>query len=193
VTHNIPLLREVITHPRFVSGKISTKFLSEEYPTGFAGHKLNDDEKTKLYAVAGWIHAQRDIRNRSWLDRTVPIPRRWDLYLTQLGSEEGNVPVSVALTEHGDFEVRCFHANVILVLMVKATVNGSTLDVTADWPIESALVNAYVNEDPVTVQFLDSLSLGFRLSFMGTKVNASVSSTILSNIHTTHCHGPAIL
>ena len=29
VTHNIPLLREVISHPRFLSGKISTKFLAE--------------------------------------------------------------------------------------------------------------------------------------------------------------------
>jgi propionyl-CoA carboxylase alpha chain len=33
VTHNIPLLRDVISHPRFKAGKLSTKFLAEEYPS----------------------------------------------------------------------------------------------------------------------------------------------------------------
>ena len=37
VKHNIPLLREVYEHPRFIKGDISTKFLEEEYPEGFAG------------------------------------------------------------------------------------------------------------------------------------------------------------
>ncbi|KAH0624516.1 hypothetical protein JD844_032080, partial [Phrynosoma platyrhinos] len=37
VAHNIALLREVITHPRFVQGDISTKFLPEVYPDGFKG------------------------------------------------------------------------------------------------------------------------------------------------------------
>uniref|UniRef100_A0A7M4FL47 Propionyl-CoA carboxylase alpha chain, mitochondrial n=1 Tax=Crocodylus porosus TaxID=8502 RepID=A0A7M4FL47_CROPO len=37
VTHNIALLREVIIHPRFVQGDISTKFLPEVYPDGFKG------------------------------------------------------------------------------------------------------------------------------------------------------------
>ncbi|KAJ7425153.1 Pyruvate carboxylase subunit A [Pitangus sulphuratus] len=35
VAHNISLLREVIIHPRFVQGDISTKFLPEVYPDGF--------------------------------------------------------------------------------------------------------------------------------------------------------------
>lgn len=37
VTHNIPLLREVIVNTRFVKGDISTKFLSDVYPDGFKG------------------------------------------------------------------------------------------------------------------------------------------------------------
>jgi len=37
VAHNISLLREVIIHPRFVQGDISTKFLPEVYPDGFKG------------------------------------------------------------------------------------------------------------------------------------------------------------
>ena len=37
VTHNIPLLRDVITEKRFVKGDISTKYLQETYPDGFKG------------------------------------------------------------------------------------------------------------------------------------------------------------
>uniref|UniRef100_A0A4W3HH57 Propionyl-CoA carboxylase subunit alpha n=1 Tax=Callorhinchus milii TaxID=7868 RepID=A0A4W3HH57_CALMI len=37
VTHNIGLLREIIIHPRFVEGDITTKFLPEVYPDGFKG------------------------------------------------------------------------------------------------------------------------------------------------------------
>uniref|UniRef100_A0A670YQT9 Propionyl-CoA carboxylase alpha chain, mitochondrial n=1 Tax=Pseudonaja textilis TaxID=8673 RepID=A0A670YQT9_PSETE len=37
VTHNIALLREVIKHPRFIQGDISTKFLPEVYTEGFKG------------------------------------------------------------------------------------------------------------------------------------------------------------
>lgn len=37
VTHNIPLLRDVITEKRFVKGDISTKYLPETYPDGFKG------------------------------------------------------------------------------------------------------------------------------------------------------------
>lgn len=37
VTHNVPLLRDIITEPRFVSGDITTKYLPEVYPEGFQG------------------------------------------------------------------------------------------------------------------------------------------------------------
>ena len=37
VTHNVPLLRDVITEQRFVSGDVNTKYLPETYPDGFKG------------------------------------------------------------------------------------------------------------------------------------------------------------
>ncbi len=52
VTHNIPLLRDVISHPRFIDGKkITTKFLAEEYPTGFKGHAITKKDRINLYAT----------------------------------------------------------------------------------------------------------------------------------------------
>jgi len=37
VQHNIPILRDIITQPRFVSGDITTNFMAEVYPEGFPG------------------------------------------------------------------------------------------------------------------------------------------------------------
>ena len=44
------------------------------------------------------------------------------------------------------------------------------MDVTGEWAIDSPLLSAYVDGEEVTVQFLDTLPLGFRVSFLGTKV-----------------------
>ena len=43
VTHNIPLLRDIMTEERFRKGDTTTKYLSEVYPEGFKGllHVLN--------------------------------------------------------------------------------------------------------------------------------------------------------
>lgn len=56
------------------------------------------------------------------------------------------------------------------------------MDVTGDWSIESPLVNVFVGDEPVTVQYLDNLALGFRLSYLGTKVGkrACVRKTSVS-------------
>lgn len=52
VTHNIPFLREVLDHPRYVSGSFDTKFIEAEYPKGFHGHALTAPERQQLCRAA---------------------------------------------------------------------------------------------------------------------------------------------
>lgn len=40
VTHNVPLLRDIITEEKFVKGNITTKYLPERYPDGFKGTRI---------------------------------------------------------------------------------------------------------------------------------------------------------
>src|SRR5690606_15676905 len=56
INHNVPLLAALIDHPRFRKGELSTGFLEEEYPDGFAGSRLNDARRRRLAAVALAIH-----------------------------------------------------------------------------------------------------------------------------------------
>uniref|UniRef100_A0A9J7YRV9 Propionyl-CoA carboxylase alpha chain, mitochondrial n=1 Tax=Cyprinus carpio carpio TaxID=630221 RepID=A0A9J7YRV9_CYPCA len=65
VTHNIPLLREIIVHPRFVSGDISTKFLPEVYPDGFKGHMLTAGERRELLATAAALYVAAQLRSQN--------------------------------------------------------------------------------------------------------------------------------
>lgn len=58
VTHNIPLLREIITHPHFQSGDFSTKFLAIEFPDGFSGHVLTLSESNTFLPILAWAYAQ---------------------------------------------------------------------------------------------------------------------------------------
>lgn len=52
LTSNLCFLRSVMRNEKFRSGKYSTKFIPEEYPTGFHGEKLTVDEKKQMLAVA---------------------------------------------------------------------------------------------------------------------------------------------
>ena len=49
VTHNIPLLRDILTEPTFLSGTFTTNYLPEVYPEGFQGHQL-----TKVIQIDIW-------------------------------------------------------------------------------------------------------------------------------------------
>jgi propionyl-CoA carboxylase alpha chain len=48
-------------HPRFVSGDITTGFIAEEYPDGFAGVDL-DEASSRLAALAAHLHLVRERR-----------------------------------------------------------------------------------------------------------------------------------
>ena len=60
VGHNIPFLRDLSEHPRFISGAISTQFIREEYPDGFTGVKLATADFVELAAGAAIMHALRE-------------------------------------------------------------------------------------------------------------------------------------
>jgi len=52
IQHNIPFLAAIMENERWKSGQLSTGFIAEEFPQGFAGNALNADLKATLSAVA---------------------------------------------------------------------------------------------------------------------------------------------
>ena len=56
IGHNLPFLSAVMDHPRFVSGEITTAFIAEEYPDGFNGVTLPDDDLRRVAAASAAMH-----------------------------------------------------------------------------------------------------------------------------------------
>ena len=70
VNHNIPILRDIISQPRFVSGDITTNFISEVYPQGFKG---------QLYTVhAQYLRSSKSEKIDRW--RFAVLQTLWFLY-----------------------------------------------------------------------------------------------------------------
>ena len=64
VTHNIPLLRDVLTEDVFKSGVFTTNYLPETYPDGFQGLQLNSGDVAELASIAAVVHCKEQERAR---------------------------------------------------------------------------------------------------------------------------------
>uniref|UniRef100_A0A8D2L5J5 Propionyl-CoA carboxylase alpha chain, mitochondrial n=1 Tax=Varanus komodoensis TaxID=61221 RepID=A0A8D2L5J5_VARKO len=155
VAHNIPLLREVITHPHFVQGDISTKFLSDVYPDGFKGHKLKDSEERELLVMATSLYVAEQLRSQRFLGTqrvsiSEPGTRNWELSV-QLGDTTHSVVVSC---QGSTFSVN---------------IDGIKLSVTSDWNLASALLSVNVDGIKRTIQCLSRDASGnLSIQYLGT-------------------------
>ncbi len=89
---NIPFLRDVMRNERFANGNYNTTFIPREYPNGFNGVKLVDEEKRHLAVCCALIHRTRN-----------------DVKMTISGSLASYDPLptdEVAVTLTGDDEVK---------------------------------------------------------------------------------------
>ncbi|KAE8625887.1 hypothetical protein XENTR_v10006428 [Xenopus tropicalis] len=155
VTHNIPLLHEIITHPLFVKGDITTKFLPEVYPDGFKGHTLSQEEQNELIGTAASIYVALQRRSHRFLSNTrVPIAKNdvnsWDLSV-QLDGKSYSVQVSRI---NDTFSVE---------------IDGTTLNVSSEWNLSSSLLSVSFGDAQKTIQCLSRDAAGnLSIQFMGT-------------------------
>ncbi len=64
IRHNIPFLSALMVHPRWRSGNISTGFIAEEFPNGFAARAPEGDVARRIAAVAAAVDAVYGERKR---------------------------------------------------------------------------------------------------------------------------------
>uniref|UniRef100_A0A8C4I6W5 Propionyl-CoA carboxylase alpha chain, mitochondrial n=1 Tax=Dicentrarchus labrax TaxID=13489 RepID=A0A8C4I6W5_DICLA len=157
VTHNIPLLREIITHPRFISGDISTNFLPEVYPDGFKGHQLEADKRRELLASAAALYITTQLRSQKVLGSlrvpSSPIEcNHWELCV-----ELGEGHHSMEVTKSG---------NVYTV-----EVDGGKVEVSGQWNLASPLLPLTINGTDRMLQCLSRDASGrIVLQYLGTSL-----------------------
>ncbi|MBS0242088.1 MAG: acetyl/propionyl/methylcrotonyl-CoA carboxylase subunit alpha [Proteobacteria bacterium] len=77
IQHNIPFLTALMQHPRWRSGKISTGFIKEEYPSGFAPRTAAGSDLETLGMVAAVIDHLSNSRRREISNQITGTPVRF--------------------------------------------------------------------------------------------------------------------
>jgi propionyl-CoA carboxylase alpha chain len=166
VTHNVPLLRDVITEKRFDSGNISTKYLPETYPDGFKGKKLSTDQECHLTAIAACVHAKEDLRNMSFMNEDGKLvelakPTKWQLQAT-VGTEV--LPIKVV--KKGDtFEV---------------LINDKIFNILDNFTLASPVINAQINGQLEIFQLISRHVGNIKLQYLGTQFAVQILSKRLA-------------
>ncbi|XP_020493927.1 propionyl-CoA carboxylase alpha chain, mitochondrial [Labrus bergylta] len=170
VTHNIPLLREIITHPRFISGDISTNFLPEVYPDGFKGHQLGKENCRELLASAAAIHITAQLRSQKVLGNLRVSSTPMECSNWEMCVELGDGCYSMEVTKSG---------NVYTV-----EVDGGVVEVKGEWNLASPLLPLTINGTQRMLQCLSRDSSGnIVLQYLGTSFKVRVLTKLAAALN----------
>ena len=62
IGHNLPFLSAVMDHPIFIAGDMTTAFIEEQFPDGFQGVELAEDNLRRIAAATAAMHRVAEIR-----------------------------------------------------------------------------------------------------------------------------------
>ena len=142
--HNIDFLSALMQHPRFREGNITTGFIAEEYPEGFAGAPASPALLRQLAAIgafAGAAQADRARRIDNQLGKKLRPPSKWQ--------------VRVAGVDH-DVELA----------PDQVLVDGEPLDIGLEYTPGDRLIEAEIGDQSLAVQ-IAPIRAGFRLTARG--------------------------
>ncbi|WP_412505439.1 acetyl-CoA carboxylase biotin carboxylase subunit [Roseovarius sp. SYSU LYC5161] len=157
IGHNLPFLSAVMDHAKFVSGDMTTAFISEEYPDGFEGVELGEDALRRIAASCAAMHRVAEIRRTR-------VSGRMDNHERHVGDDwvatlQGlSFPVTVTADKDG------------------ATVtfeDGATMRVTSAWTPGDTLAHVIVDNQPVVLK-TGKISGGFRIRSRGADIKVHV-------------------
>ncbi|MGK9166428.1 acetyl/propionyl/methylcrotonyl-CoA carboxylase subunit alpha [Inquilinus limosus] len=139
VNHNIPFLAALMHHPRFVEGRLTTRFIAEEFPDGFHGTAPAGEAADRVAAVgAALLHRQA-------LRGAAAGPRDWVL---RAGRQ--NRPVTVEEAADG----------------WNVTLDGRPFAIQDRWRPGEMLFDGTVDGDRLVAQ-VDRRPVGLRLTHAG--------------------------
>ncbi|MTD99569.1 acetyl-CoA carboxylase biotin carboxylase subunit [Paracoccus sp. YIM 132242] len=156
IGHNLPFLSAVMDHPKFVAGDITTAFIAEEYPEGFQGATLPDDELARVAAAAAAMHRVAEIRRARISGRLDNHERKvgenWVVFVA-----DRDIPVRIRADRDG----------------ATVAVNGRDLRVESDWKPGQTLARLLVDGRPLVMK-VDKIPAGFRLRTRGADLKVQV-------------------
>ncbi|MEC9198921.1 MAG: acetyl/propionyl/methylcrotonyl-CoA carboxylase subunit alpha [Pseudomonadota bacterium] len=159
IGHNLPFLSAVMDHPKFVSGDMTTAFIAEEYPEGFAGVDLPEADLQRIAAACAAMNRVAEIR-RTRISGTMDNHERkvGDDWVVRLGGAE--FAVNIAADPKG--------SDVTFA-------DGTTLRVESDWTPGDQLATLSVGGSPLVLK-TGKITNGFRIRSRGADLKVHVYS-----------------
>ncbi|WP_420397325.1 acetyl-CoA carboxylase biotin carboxylase subunit [Nioella sp.] len=159
IGHNLPFLSAVMDHPKFISGDMTTAFIAEEYPDGFEGVTLPEDELRRVAASAAAMHRVAEIRRARVSGRMDNHERRVATdWVVALQGE--SFPVHIDADHDGS---------------TVTFPDGQVLRVASDWTPGDQLAVLDVNGSPLVLK-VGKITQGFRLRTRGADLAVKVRS-----------------
>ena len=162
IQHNVPFLTALMQHDRWRKGNLSTGFIAEEYPKGFAPRYPEGEERDVMAAVAAFIDHVGNTRRRSisnQMDGGVRFALR---RVVDLGGQHQLV----------DLDGRI--GGTLSVLLLDASgKERTTLELVSNWWPGQPVFQGRVGTKDVAVQVRPILN-GFDLAYRGIRTLARV-------------------
>ncbi len=157
IGHNLPFLSAVMDHPKFVSGAMTTAFIAEEWPEGFAGVELPAPALRRVAAAAAAMHRIVEIRRAR-------ISGRMDNHERVVGGDW------VVALQGQEFALRVTADRAGADI---AFADGEVMRVTGDWTPGATLARLMVAGAPFVLKVGRATS-GFRLRTRGADLRVTV-------------------
>lgn len=164
---NIPFVAAVLAQERFREGRLTTKYIEEEFPDGFSGAEATDAEKRILAASAAYTHAlfsRRAAHASGRIDgEKVAKRKNWVVIL-----EGEDFPVSVDLGESGEAKV--------------SFGEGGPLDFKTGWKPGHPLFEGALDGEDFAIEMHDRAE-GYVMRLGGVKARALVCTPRVAELH----------
>ncbi len=156
VAHNISFLQSILNHERFARGDLSTNFIAQEYPEGFANSSLTEEMLRVLIGV-GVFAFLKDAHRAAQISGQLPgysrvIGSRWVVHI------DGNDYPVIAMEVGNGYDI---------------SFGTGVATVRSNWEIGRPLFQGTVNDKPVSVQ-MHPITEGFELHYGGAEARVKV-------------------
>ncbi|MCE3255194.1 MAG: acetyl/propionyl/methylcrotonyl-CoA carboxylase subunit alpha [Rickettsiaceae bacterium] len=159
VSHNISFLETIMQNPKFVKGDISTAFIKQEFPEGFAGNELDSEAKAVLIATSLFIFFTNYIRNSlingRMAHRKKQISDRWVVMI-----DDQSYLVEVLEKNENHYKFLC---------------DKKEIEVQSNWTNGEKLFRGIVNKHEVAVKIRENNRTGgYLLQYSGSDTYTNV-------------------
>lgn len=164
VQHNISFLAALMVHTRFITGRITTNMIAEEYPNGFHAIDVPHDDPALLIAVSAFVH-------RRYMDRAAKITG-------QLPGHERIVKNDWVILMHGQQH----HVHIDPVVAgYDINYMKEVYQVRSNWQFGNPLFKGTVNGTEICIQ-IERRDMVYRLFHWGSQADVMVLSPQIANL-----------